>query len=220
MEGALAGGGEAAGAVRALAAGCDLLLYPKDVDAVVAAIERAAASGVLPHDAVDESQARRLAAQARASAPSRLGDAELEAHRVRARAMARAAVRLVRGSPAPPGGGVEVVVVDDDAGGPYPVPPRTVFAEALAARGVPVGLGGNRVVLLFSDVKGWKGRAKLSPASRSSLASALGRPATTVVFGHPRLAAEIPGSGPVLCAWSGDPVMQRAAAEALLVPSH
>ena len=32
-----------------------------------------------------------------------------------------------------------------------------------------------------------------------------------VLFGHPRLAAELPGRN-VLCAWGGDPLMQEAAA--------
>ena len=33
-----------------------------------------------------------------------------------------------------------------------------------------------------------------------------------VLFGHPRRLAEIPGPGAVVCAWSGDVVMQEAAA--------
>jgi hypothetical protein len=33
-----------------------------------------------------------------------------------------------------------------------------------------------------------------------------------VLFGHPRLAAQIPGEAPVLCAWHGQALMQRAAA--------
>lgn len=217
MEGALSGrGGEAAGAVRALQAGCDLLLYPKDVDAVVAALEGAAASGALAPDAVDEALARRAAALDRAAAPCELSDMSRGEHRTRANAMALRAVRWLRTPRPRPPEAVDLVVVDDDAGGPYPVPPRSAVAEALAARGVRMGAGGERVVLLFCDVKSWKGRASLSADSRDRLAAALTRPATTLLFGHPRLAAEVPGSGPLLCAWSGDSLMQRAAAEALL----
>ena len=218
MEGALAGsGGEAAGAVRALEAGCDLLLYPKDVDVVVAALERAV-GGALARDALDEALARRAAALAKAAPPLALSDAALAEHRERARALALSAVRWVRGPGRRAPSAVELVVVDDDAGGPYPVPPRSRVAETLAARGVRVteGKGAERVVLVFCDVKSWKGRASLSAESRRSLASALARPATTLLFGHPRLAADVPGSGPLLCAWSGDLLMQQAAAEALL----
>jgi beta-glucosidase len=222
MEGALAGGGglsgggEVAAAVRALRAGCDLLLYPRDVEGVVAALEHAAGSGELPRDTVDEALARRTVALGRAAAPSLLGDVALAGHRARAAALALSAVRRLRGAHGRAPESVELIVVDDDAGGPYPVPPRSGVAEALSARGVRLAPGGERVVLVFCDVKSWKGRAALSPESRRSLRAALAKPATTILFGHPRLAAEVPGAGALLCAWSGDTLMQQAAAEALL----
>jgi beta-glucosidase-like glycosyl hydrolase len=215
MEGALQGTGEAAGAVRALQAGCDLLLYPKDVDAVVASVEHAAVTGELERSALDASLERRAAALTRTAGPCVLGEATLAAHRVRSDALALGAVQLLRGFPPPRPRAVDVVIVDDDAGGPYPVPPRTAFAEELSSNDVALEAGGKRVVLLFSDVKGWKGRATLSEASRGALLAALALPATTVLFGHPRLVGEVPGSGPVLGAWSGDPLMQRAAARFL-----
>ncbi len=216
MEGALRAAGEQAGAVRALESGCDLLLYPHDVAGVVAALERGAASGALEARRLDASLARRLAAAERVAAASRLGAIELARHQGRARALARAAVRPLRGAPRAARLVVDLVVVDDDAGGPYPVPPRSAFADELAARGVRVAAGGERVVLLFADVKSGKGRATLSAASRENLARALTAPATVILFGHPRLLAEMPGGGPVWCAWSGDVAMQRAAAERLL----
>jgi beta-glucosidase-like glycosyl hydrolase len=216
MEGARQGTSEAGGAVRALGAGCDLLLYPNDVAEVVGAIERAARSGELERRRLDAALARRASALERAAAPHPLGDADIAAHRDRARAMACSAIRLLRGELLRSPAALELEVVDDDAGGAYPVPPRTAFAEEMAARGVASGRGGPRVVLVFADVKAGKARAALSAESRRSLAAALARPATTVLFGHPRLAAAVPGPGPVLCAWSGDVVMQRAAAERLL----
>jgi hypothetical protein len=36
--------------------------------------------------------------------------------------------------------------------------------------------------------------------------------ALVVLFGHPRLVTQIPGSAPVLVAWHGQALMQRAAA--------
>jgi len=216
MEGALQQGGEVVGAVRALQAGCDLLLYPNDVNVVVAALERSAASGDLDGRQLDASLARRLAARGHAAVPARLDDAVLEHHRSRARALSQASLRLLRGQDRSAPRAIDLVIVDDDAGGPYPLPPRSAFAEELAARGVPIAAGGERVVLLFADVKGWKRRATLSEASRRSLEAALRAPATVILFGHPRLLAEIPGTGAVWCAWSGDVAMQRAAAERLL----
>jgi hypothetical protein len=37
-----------------------------------------------------------------------------------------------------------------------------------------------------------------------------------VLFGHPRRIVDVPNGVPVLCAWSGDTGMQRAAAHRLL----
>jgi hypothetical protein len=37
-----------------------------------------------------------------------------------------------------------------------------------------------------------------------------------VAFSHPRLADELDGEVPILCAWGGEAVMQRAAARVLL----
>jgi len=216
MEGALHGTGEAEGAAAALQAGCDLLLYPHDVAGVVGGLERAAASGALDAGRLDASLARRLDAAGRASGPLRLDAAALGRHQARAGELARSAVRLVRGAARATPRAVQLAVVDDDAGGGYPVPPRTAFAEALAQRGVPVESGGEKVVLVFADVKGGKRRVTLSAESRRSLAEALSAPATVILFGHPRLLAEIPGQGPVWGAWSGDVLMQRAAAARLL----
>jgi len=216
MEGALHGSGEPEGAVAALEAGCDLLLYPHDVAGVVGALEREAAFGALDARRLDASLDRRLAAAGRAAAPSRLSAAALQRHQARASELSRAAVRLLRGAARAAPRAVELAIVDDDAGGPYPVPLRSAFAEELATRGVRVEPGGEKVVLVFADVKGWKRRATLSATSRRSLAAALIAQATVVLFGHPRLLAEIPGSGPVWCAWSGDVPMQRAAATRLL----
>ena len=71
-------------------------------------------------------------------------------------------------------------------------------------------------MLLFSDVKSWKGRASLAPSAARRLEAHLELPGTVVLFGHPRRLAEVPGVHPVLCAWSGDEAMQRAAAQVLV----
>jgi hypothetical protein len=134
-------------------------------------------------------------------------------------AVAAGALHAVRGAPALSGEAVDVVTVDDDAGGPFPPGPRDPFLGALAAAGLAVreaptaAPGRAAVIALYADIRGWKGRPGVSAAARERVARALaGRADVPVVlFGHPRLATEVPG-GAVLAAWGGDAVMQEAAA--------
>ncbi len=72
------------------------------------------------------------------------------------------------------------------------------------------------VVLVFCDVKSWKCRAGLSAEHEARVAALARQAAAVVLFGHPRRVADVPGACPVLCAFSGDTVMQRAAAARLL----
>ena len=207
MDGARAQGGEAAGAAAVIQAGGDILLYPRE--------PRVAAGGLADLDVTGP--LRRLdAALGRTAPPAPLADAAVATHRERGRALARQAVQVLQGDVRALRGAAAVEIVDDDAGGPYPLPPRTAFAEALARAGVALRPDGERIVLLFADVKGWKGRAGLSADSRRRLGALLERPATVVAFGHPRRVADVPGDGPVLCAWSGDTLMQEAAAHRLV----
>ena len=67
----------------------------------------------------------------------------------------------------------------------------------------------------FADVKSWKGRSGLSVESQAKLTGCLRKPATVILFGHPRRLADIPGEGAVYCGWSGDVAMQVAAAQRL-----
>jgi hypothetical protein len=232
MEGALQGLDEAQGAVKALQAACDLLLYPEDVAAVAHALEAAAASGALDADRLEEAAMRRREAIARVAEPMTLAPRDLAAGRAQGEAIRVAAVEVLRG--ALPAGlrRVRVEVIDDDAGGPYPLPPRTEFAHELRAHGVEVeevdavrgaagapgaegGGGAPLIVLVFCDVKSWKCRAGLAPENQALLARLAEGAAAVVLFGHARRLADVPGSAPVLCAWSGDTGMQAAAAQRL-----
>lgn len=216
MEGARAGTSEGEGAVRALRAGCDLLLYPHDPAAAIAGITQAVQGGdrALSGQAA-QSSLRREQASRRVKDPAPLDDATLAAHKALGEDICRAAVKVLRGDQPKLRGAVEIAVVDDDAGGPYPLPARDAFARELQRLGVEVKPGGQRIVLVFADVKSWKGRAQLSAESSARLTELLKSAAPVVLFGHPRRQVEIPGVAPVLCAWSGDEAMQRAAAQKL-----
>ncbi len=106
---------------------------------------------------------------------------------------------------------IELVVVDDDQGGAWPASPNDYVSKALAAAGVALGKGGSRIVLAFAEPRASKGRAGFGPASLEALRSASGA-AAVIVFGHPRLAAEVPGTAPTVVAWHRQRLMQDAAA--------
>jgi hypothetical protein len=74
------------------------------------------------------------------------------------------------------------------------------------------------VVLVFGDVRSWKGRAGYSAETRAAVARAVeAAPEATVIhFSHPRLAAELPEARNLVCAWGGEAAMQQAAARWLL----
>ena len=216
MEGAKAGS-EAEGAIKALHAGCDLLLYPHDPVAMVDGITKAVQGGdrALAGLAA-QSSLRREQIALKAAEPKLLTESALGLNQARGATLCRDVVKPLRGDMPKLKDAVELLVVDDDAGGPYPLPPRHAFRDELSKLGVKVSTGGQRIILLFADVKSWKGRAELSAESAAKLAELLAKPAPVVLFGHPRREAEIPGEAPVICAWSGDEAMQRAAAQRLV----
>lgn len=228
MEGILGGGlTEADAAVRAVEAGCDALLYPEELEGVAAALERARGTDALPEARVAEAlerirrQAERLA-EYRGSVSA--GEAERgpewgrDEDRSWALSVAGRSVGVLRGEPRP-GSAPELLTVDDDVGGPFPAGPRESFAAALGRAGIPAvevdQPTGTRplVVALYADTKGFKGRPGLSQSAVERLGSVVHSPmgVTVVLFGHPRVAPQVPG-GNLLGAWSGEPLMQEAAA--------
>jgi hypothetical protein len=68
------------------------------------------------------------------------------------------------------------------------------------------------VLLVYAEPRSWKGRADLGARSLARLDRLVPGAALVVLFAHPRVVAQIPGDVPVLCAWHGQALMQRAAA--------
>jgi beta-glucosidase-like glycosyl hydrolase len=217
-------------AVEALRAGCDVLLAPTDVGATLDALVAATASGVLDPDRIRQSVRRRLKWAQWASPPNEWRRPS-GADTAWGALLADRVLRTEHG-PLPPLGAVtEVVVVDDDGDGASV--PRTVLADALRLAGVDARLaegptaasGGPLVVALFADDQPGKGRTALLPATEARLAALVseaaraGRGTIVVGLGDPRRAAAAVGRleapVPTLIAWSGDRVMQQAAARHL-----
>lgn len=227
MEGVL-GGGEAEAVVRALHAGCDCLLYPTDLAASVAAVRKAIDDRRLNEDEIHAAleRRRRWARWAALSNDSNRSTRDESGWSVQ---LAERVVHSLRGRlptlPQP----WNLVIVDDDVGGPYPAPSRDPLISSLRAGGIDLVVNGNgrdgaatvsTVVALFGDIRAWKGRPGYSAGAREAVRNALDRAGTKerliVQFSHPRLADELEVDAPILCAWGGEAVMQRAAARVLL----
>jgi beta-glucosidase-like glycosyl hydrolase len=227
MEGVL-GGGEAEAVVRALQAGCDCLLYPSDLVTSEAAIRKAIDGKRLNADEINGSieRRRRWARWAALSNDSSRSTRDESGWSVQ---LAEQVVHSLKGRiPALPQPW-NLVIVDDDIGGPYPAPSRDPLISSLRAGGIDLVVDGNgrdgaaapsTVVALFGDIRAWKGRPGYSPGAKQAVRAALDRAGTKerliVQFSHPRLADDLKVDAPILCAWGGEAVMQRAAARVLL----
>jgi beta-glucosidase-like glycosyl hydrolase len=227
MAGATAVQSEGPAAALAVTAGCDMLLYPTDWAAVIRALAD------VPTQQADAALARyEEAIKAWGSGDvGMLDDAMLAEHQRFADGLADRAVHLVRGAAPSVTSPVSVAIVDDDVGGPYTIPARDVFHVTVRSAGVevrrtpgtrpsgsPLGRPGvSRVLLVYAEPRSWKGRGDLGARSLGQLGRLAPQAALVVLFGHPRLAAQIPGEAPVLCCWHGQALMQRAAARWVLV---
>lgn len=227
MGGATAAAPEGDAAVAALTAGCDMLLYPTDWGGVVRALERVAANRAEAALARYEEAVRTWGgpAQPRGVAPGHptLDDVEVTEHQKFADGLADRALQLLRGDQPQLGKSLSVTIVDDDVGGPYTIPPRDVFITTLTKLGVrttrqPIAGSREGIVLVYAEPRSWKGRGDLGAASVAQLERLVPNASLVVLFAHPRLAAQVPGDVPVLCAWHGQALMQRAAARS--VSSH
>jgi beta-glucosidase-like glycosyl hydrolase len=215
MAGASAAQPVPAATVRAVAAGCDALLYPNDFHSVVTALD-AAVGADIPAARADDALARYDRALAAWGDLPDQGEPDLVDHATFADGVADRALHLIRGDPPRLTSPLAVAIVDDDVGGPYTIPPRDVFHHTLREAGLAIVQratgGGQRVVLVYAEPRSWKGRADLGARSRAALRRLVPGARLVVLFGHPRLAAQIPGTAPILLCWHGQALMQRAAA--------
>jgi beta-glucosidase-like glycosyl hydrolase len=211
--------GEGPAGVAAIAAGCDVLLYPPDIATMADALE--AALGVdLARARVARSIGRLNAAAVRVATQPTDGIVGKTADVAWANGLAVRCVRLARGHVAGERS-FDLVTIDDDVGGPFPAPARDAFVRELRAGGldpreVETAQRGSRVISVYADIRAWKGRPGLSAGAKARLVANLqdARDAVVVLFGHPRLAAEFEAPN-VVVAWGGEAVMQRAAARFL-----
>jgi beta-glucosidase len=229
MEGFSGGGTATEGwlAVRALRAGCDLLLYPSDLPQTVRTVRQAVEQDAELRETVAAALARSdrelerfppgeagegEAAQAELSVEARAGELALECIALRGE---DPGTRLDRDRP------VDLHVLSDDEGAAEAGGFGEIFAGELTERGWGVrrasgdadaGGGGQHLVLLEATPRAWKGRASLSETSVERVRGALaaGDASYLLLFGHPRILDQLEAGG--ACAWSSEGVMERAAA--------
>jgi beta-glucosidase-like glycosyl hydrolase len=208
--------------VAALAAGCDLLLYPPDLAQAIAAVEKAADRS--------ETVAARLAESLARSERTLAGFPPVDRPVLEAAVLpdrkaieiAADCVTTVGGVPEwlHPDQPVRVATIWDDREDPARAPFGALFREALGMCGwnvLPPGPAEPAVpviVLVASTPQAWKGTAGLTVTAGAALEGVLaaGR-VYPVVFGHPRLLEGV--GGPGLCAWATEPGMEPAAARRL-----
>ena len=215
MAGARAAQPVPAATVGAVGAGCDALLYPENFTSVIAALDRAVGAEISAARADQALVHYDDALAGWADLPDQ-GEPGLSDHAAFADGLADRAAHLVRGDAPTIHAPLTVSIVDDDVGGPYTVGPRDIFTNTLRDAGVAIGKretgSGKRIVLVYAEPRSWKGRADLGARSRAALRRLVPGAQLVVLFGHPRLASQIPGTAPILLCWHGQALMQRAAA--------
>jgi beta-glucosidase len=203
--------------VLAIRAGCDVLLDPGTLVPTLDALERALDDGTLEPERIKQSVRRRLKWAQWASPPNdwrRPSGADTAWGAL----LADRVLKVVHG-PVPAMGSVtEVVVVNDD----LDVPGSGSVPDARASAVPTVASGGPLVIAVFSDYLPRKARTTLLPATIAAVktlveqAAVLQRGVVIVGLGDPRFVTQLGLEVPTILAWSGDRVMQQAAARALL----
>jgi beta-glucosidase-like glycosyl hydrolase len=215
---------EGEAAVRAVIAGCDLVLAPGDLQKCVTALEEAVADGRIERDRLRQSMRRRLKWAQWVSPPNdyrRPSGTDVLWCAGLADRVLRVVRPLTRGLRAP----IELCSLDSDLHGDLRAP-RVAILNTLRQLSVDTRVTeradgpsrGTVVITAFGEPVQGRGSLEVAPAVRDGAmqlyadARAAGRDAMIIWFGHPRLAGAFGEEAPLLCAWSGDACMQSAAA--------
>lgn len=213
------GGGRA---TAALEAGCDLLLYPPDLEDAVRGLRKAAGASERLSARFETAAALSAEMLSRfgvdSPGPGPRGDHGADAREAEL-SLAAACIATTGANPASlldPEGETAVVTVWDDR----PEPDRPPFGETLVRelreRGWRIASEGRgeeaRLLLVAATPQGWKGVATLTPEGRAAAAAGLGgpMPAYAIVFGHLRVLESL--GTPGACAWGAEAALERAAA--------
>lgn len=205
---------ESEAAVAALHAGCDLLLYPSDLEAVLSGVSGAMDDGSLHSDRIAEGVAR-LDEVLRGRHPTP-GEWGLAADRDWARDLALRTITILAGEPRLKPTPLRLVQVDDDRRASVQ-PSSRPLAKVLAEEGFELSASGQTLIAIYADVHAGKATLGISAEALAVVEQELSSApeAIVILFGHPRLQRQLAKVKHLLCAWGGEPIMQRAAARRL-----
>lgn len=216
-------------AVDAINAGCDVIVEPADLEAMVETLKRARSQRRLLEENVRTSLRRRLKWAQWASPPNewrRPAAADVAwGHR-----LADSVVRMVRGVRPPLEQPLDVLVIVDEPPSGDSSAASEPFIHALREAGWDARRieaaddddreaapgskqSRSRVIALFGEGRPGDGMG-YSAATRAAVERAATRApgALLVQFGHPRLIRDLPAGPPIATAWGGESAMQQAAA--------
>lgn len=231
-------------AVRAVEAGIDILLHPRDarvtIDAVVAAVEQ----GRLTRQRIEESVERIMAAKERLGLldddPQTAAQIDYEKNREIAREIARKSIRVVSGNkrilPLERTARLACFVLDDDAEGKGDVFLRELHGKfgdfsgtvIVPGSGLPsshirdnVASAGSVVVSIVSKISASKGRSGITPELREAgrdiirEARAAGKKSVVISFDSPYILENFKDADLLIAAYDRMAEIQQAAAEML-----
>lgn len=212
---------DAAAAVEALAAGCDVILYPGDVARTVEALERGCGNDPAVARRLEEALEANMAALARYPAA---GTAKVTVPPGVGLDLAFETI-VDRGSELAswdPARGTVIVAVSDDPEMGLPAgrdsPLGSILEDRLTRAGWriadPLEHGSaQRIVVLAATPQGWKGHGGVSGEATRLIRREVGSAdrGLLVLLGHERWLDHI--GVPGICAWSTESVMERAAAD-------
>jgi beta-N-acetylhexosaminidase len=230
--------GEAA--IRAIEAGDDQILMSPDTDAAIAAVKAAVKSGRITEARIDESVRRILAAKTLVAAGPAEPDeifrtVDSEEHRKVAAEIARRALTLVREQagalPLKRDARVAIITVSEFPESTSPLadferearvrlktPPAISLIDARTCDVAAIAESASKadVVIFALAIRARSGAGHIAvPELARKLIAGIKQPAIAVAFGTPYLLREIPTVGTYFCAYGIQPVMQRAAVNAI-----
>jgi beta-N-acetylhexosaminidase len=230
-------------AVRAVEAGMDILLHPKDAEETIKFVLSAVETGRLTEQRITESLERIMEAKKRLGlidgGKEKAKAIDYEKHRAIARELARKAPRILRARertlPFDINKGVACFILDDDAvqhtGEALLAELSSRFAESSVTVLTPQSLlhaehmhekvSGARgtVIALFSRISASKGRSGMAESLRDTgiaitkAAKSAGRPVIVVSFDSPYILDQFTGADVLIAAYDRMDEIQQAVAE-------